>query len=710
MAKKLYEYLHIDSSITTVGGFINQGTSPAKSFIGKEIEFLDVEDEGGVKNRDRIFYSYHDKDTLLQYSSATSIVASSPLRVGTILYIPKDQLFNEIYALTGKDLFMAQEKVSSFIDETLFNLLTNPLYVKSSTIKGKGHGYDVTMIQQFAQVWIYVKALDKIVNVTKFIKSLDTGVSSGGGAFSISLAPIDDPDLGALWQISNRDVITYNQIVSKGKFRTPYFSKYLQQNDVVFVRFEELDVESERRSAYDKLFIEKSQLPNQTYDMIGLIDDNSTSYSGITNDLNISITGRDFSKLLTEDGAYFLPFALMKNSSDFFINTTTDSKIFKRSFVSGDYVGLWFYTMRTIRDTLGFIFNQLTNTGVIPEGVDLFSSYEDSKKSKVYEIEGGDSAYMDAVEQNGVWQIIKLVIDKQMDDRRIANSDITRPDGTLMEQMHKVCQQPFVEFWGDTFGDTYSFIVRQPPFSKNQIIDYMREGLVIPVEGKDVDSFNFKWETEYYSWYQVEPMNAFLGKSDFISAAYVPVVFLEEYVDTFGNHKKVVPCNYISYQALKGDSGGSNTNLFRKAVAEDMKFLIESTAYLPFTRRGTISIKGGDRRIKRGTFIEFSPTGEVFYVDQVSNSLRVSQSDIDRVTTLTVTRGMCKDFIKGRSYFGKEMSYFNVVNTDYVKDEIINRVQGAESVTDQTKGTSIVDKEVFDFFLSRKQLDLQQME
>ena len=64
-----------------------------------------------------------------------------------------------------------------------------------------------------------------------------------------------------------------------------------------------------------------------------------------------------------------------------------------------------------------------------------------------------------------------------------------------------------------------------------------------------------------------------------------------------------------------------NVDLFRQALAEDLKYSVESTCYLPFTRTGTITIKGGDRRIKRGTFIYFTPTNEIFYVDQVQHNL-----------------------------------------------------------------------------------------
>lgn len=704
MANNYYEYLHIDSSITTVGELISQPVSPAKYFIGKETEFLNIKDERGIANRDRIFSSYNKKEDLEKFPSAATLDKTSPLYSYTLLYIPKDQTFNEIAAIQGKDLYMKQQNLLSFLEDNLKNLLQNPKYVRPSVLNGKGGGYNITMINQIAQVWIWIRSLDKIINVTKFIRSVDTNVSNQGGNFSMTLSPVIDIDQS--WLISSSTVVSISQAVQNGSFNEPYFSKYLQQNDVVFIRFEELELEENRKDLYDHLYINSNQLPNQTYDMIGLIDSNSISYSAMANEPSVSISGRDFNKLLVEDGSYFLPYVLLQNSDDFFVNIPNNKRILNRIFVSGNYTGLFFYTFRSIRDTLGFIFNQLTNTGVIPDGVNLFSYYPDSSKSKTYQLSDGNKEYFEEVEQNGVWQIIKLVVDDQLDDRRIANSDITRPDGTLMEQVAKVCQDPFVEFWGDTFGDTFSFVCRQPPFTKDQILNYINNYTTISVEAKDVDSFSLSWETEYYSWYQVEAQNAFLGKSNFIAAAYVPVVWLPEYVDAFGNHKRVIPCNYISYQAIKGESAQINTDLFRAAVAEDLKYVVESSCYLPFTRKGSIVIKGGDRRIKRGTFIFFEPTGEIFYVDQVQHTMRVGGSDIDRVTVLTVSRGMMKDYIKGRFLYGKQMSYFNIVNTDYIRDSIKTRIENGQIVSNKTKGNILVDPDVFNFFISRKQMEI----
>ena len=703
MAKNYYEYIHLDTGEKTVGEFVNNPMSIAKMFQGKISSLLDFADESGVKNRDRIYRSYSVKADTDKYNASSSIVEGSPLYSGTLLYIPKDQAFNETLSVTGKDVFLVQQDSKAFLNESLANLINDPSYIKSNTIEGVGGNYSVNIVNASAQVWVWIRALNKIVNVTKFIRGVSTSVGKSGGSFNMTLASITNIEDVSL--ISGNQAISSVQMMSDSKFIEPYFSRYIQKNDVVFIRFEKLDLEENRESNYDELYIETNQLPNQIYDMIGLVDENELSYNASANEPNIQITGRDFTKLLVEDGSYFLPFVLLENGADFFVNTQNDNKLFKRVFVSGKYTGLFFYTFRSIRDTIGFIFNQLTNTGVLPDSVNLFSNYEKSKISKTYQLSDAGSDYLNEVEQNGVWKIIKMEIDSQLDDRRLANSDITKPDGTILDQIYKVCQDPFVEFWGDTYSDTYTFVARQPPFTKTQIVDWLDNYKILEIEAKDVESFDLSWETEYYSWYQIQPQNSFLGKSNFIYAAYIPVVWLPQYVNSFGNHKKVVPCNYISYDAIKGSEGKIETDLFRRAVAEDLKYIIETTAYLPFTRKGTIVIKGGDRRIKRGTFIEFKPTGEIYYVDNVTNALSANNATIDRITTLTVIRGMVKEFIKGKSIDGMEMSYFNIVNTDNIRDSILTKVSEGQTVAKTTKSNVIVDDPVFEFFIQRRQME-----
>lgn len=71
---------------------------------------------------------------------------------------------------------------------------------------------------------------------------------------------------------------------------------------------------------------------------------------------------------------------------------------------------------------------------------------------------------------SGIWQITKLLMDGSVADLRLHDVATSIQAGSLMSFFNKVCQQPFVEFMGDTFGDQYYFIVRKPPFDKDGML------------------------------------------------------------------------------------------------------------------------------------------------------------------------------------------------------------------------------------------------
>jgi len=709
---KIYPFC--DSSITTVDEFLNASNSIMRFFIGKERDFLDFQDENGVFNSEQIWGAYDD-DQREEYPDFTTIDKDSPLNVGTVLYLPKDYMNNELTELIGAGHFYKKQNYNAFLGDKLQKLLTDPDYVKSSRIESISGKSDVNYVQLFSQVWIYIRALNRIIDITPFINDLNTTVSKGGGGFSFSLSPIND--LTTLLYTSTT-VINYLQI-EKDNFVQPFFHKYIQQNDIVFISFEELEFEKEGRILKDieNLDISETKLPSQNFDMIGLVDENGLSYSSISNEPEINISGRDFTKLLTEDGSYFYPYALVKGSADFFVNSKQDSRFENRIFVNGELAILFAYSLRSIRDTLGFIFNQLTNVGVLPDNVDLFSNYG-KEKTKKKKINGGNKNYLKSVEVKGVWEIVDFVVDEAVDDRTVANSGITKPDGTLLEQVNKICQDPFVEFFGDTYGNKYTFIARQPIFTRSQITDFIKNTNLIRITAQDVGQINLNWETEYYSMYQIQPQNSFLGKSDFIALAHIPVVYFPEYVNSFGNHRKIVPCNYISYQALNGEKGRTNTDLFRSAIVNDFAYIIETNMYLPFTRRGSITIEGGDRRIKRGTWVLFEPTDELFYVDSVNNTMNTSMTDLQRQTRLNVSRGMKMDYINpkpketdnpenrwlkaGEKEIATKPSYFDIINTDIISKTLKNAFSGKQINKDQTE--LILDEDIFNFFLQRKQM------
>ncbi|MCE5214717.1 MAG: hypothetical protein LLF83_08380 [Methanobacterium sp.] len=705
-----YKYYHQDTSIDTVEAFLSEPTSIARYFNGKESQFLDISDEMGVRNRDRIWGKYLvdiERDFYLQiYPDADSVDKFAPLLINTLLIIPKDQANNEMLSILGENILQESQNFNCFVTSEMYRLFNDKTYIKADVINIIGNNSKINIINQFLQVWIALRGT-RIINVTPFVQNITISVGDTG-AFSFSLSPI--ADIERTWGLG-QNRISVSNVMANGNFFEPYFSQNIQQNDIVFISFEKLSNEKNRDIDFNP-FIEKGRLPNQIYDMIGLVDECSVSYNGMSGDVGINVKGRDLSKVLIEDGSYFLPYVLMENSKDFFVNLDQNSKFFKRTFVK-EYQGIFFQQLKSIRECLGFIFNQLSNTGFIPTGTDLFSSYSKDKISKTYQINNATSSYLKSVEQNGVWKIIKLLVDNGLDDKRVVNGDISNPNGTLLEEIKKICQDPFVEFWGDTWGDTYTFIARTPPFTGDQIKDYLKNYLVIEIGAEVVSSFSFSWETEYYSWYKLEAQNNFLGNDDFTSASIVPIVYLQQYIDAFGNHKKVVPCNYMSFRAITGNGYEVDRNRFINSYLADLKYAIDSTFYLPFTRRGSIVIKGGDRRIKRGMFIYFKPTNEVFYVNGVSNTLRTSNSDIDRETILTVSRGMVRDYIEGAKSFGNTYSYFDIVNSDSILAKIESitdlnlpdggTLEGGVNVTVTRPAPPIVNSEVFTFFLNRGQ-------
>jgi len=733
MAKNWHEYTHQDTSINTISAFINNANSLVKSFIGRETEFINYKDEDtGITNAELIWNVYTVGETE-NYPSASTLDVSAPLLPDTPLMIPKDDTNNEMLSIKGKDLYTKQQDFKTFVNEEFQEIENDPLYIRDNRIESISGDSDINVVELSFQVWVYMKALDKIINVSNFVSSLNTNKSKEG-SFSISLSAVENLD-DLLFNNNGTDTINYTNTKYSPKLQPAetyvndsFFHRYVQYNDIVFIRFEKLQIENDRNEE-SPLEIPKSDLPNAIFDMIGLVDTNSQSYNPVINSLDLTITGRDFTKLLTEDGSFFFPYSLVEGSENFFINSQTDNKYEKRLFVNSKLAVLFAYSHRSIRDTLGFIFNQLTNVGTLPPDNDLFNAYGDSR-AKTYDVSGAGDDVLDAVEQNGVWQIVKLLSDSQLDNRRIADSSITKPDGTLLSQINKICQMPFVEFWGETYGSFFNFIARQPPFRKSQILDYIDNKLVIDIDGRDIDDYSSEWEDEYYSIYQINPQDNFLGNVNFIALAHVPVVYFPEFINAFGNNRLSVPDHYVSYQALYGNKKKTNADLFKSFIANDFKYIIESNFYLPFTRKGSFTIKGGDRRIKRGMWIRLKFTGEIAYVDSVSNSATASNSDINRETVVQYSRAMkefnlVNDFgvslsggesttlspsvnLSENAFFTptpKTFNYFDIVNVDVVEDLLLAGLTGNDISSFKEKSQLIVNKDAFNYFLTRQQMN-----
>ena len=738
-----YEDVHQDSSITTVSQYLNNTLSPALFLRDKPEQFLNY-NANSTTNLISIFSKYTSEQRVKfskEYSKIVDDIRAAwesedvvkaeelvikrrefiptydkdfdyEINLGTKLYIPQNKANVEVFAAIGQGLFQTNQDIKSFVFDEFQAITNDPTYIKIENVKFKSNVYDINYLHINYSVWVYVRSLDKILNITPFIINLKTTVTNTGD-FSFTLNDI--PNIEETLKYST-NWYSYFQKIRSGSYNLSFWQKYIQQNDIVWIRFEELGIE--KRDKEEVTFeVDKNKIAGKIYDMMGLIDRNSESYSAGANLSSINISGRDMSKMLIEDGCYFYPFMMIDGAKDFFLNYNYEDKVFKRLFNQGEYLTLFTKSLRSIRDTLGFIFNQLTNIGVLPDN-SLFDCYRNSinpltggtedRTSKIYElIKGKETMQLNQV--NGVWNIIRLLVDNQLDDRRLNNGEITSPDGSIFDIVNKVCDPNFVEFWGDTTGDLFTFIVRTPPFTKKMIKEYFDSNLVITITSRDISGCDFDWEDQSFTWFEIQPYKGLWGGSNYVAAATIPKIYFEEFANVFGIHKKSLVSNYISYSALEGNDKEMKMNPARKAIARDIRYVIESNIYLPFTRKGSIQLRVGDRRIKRGSWIYFQPTNEIFYVNGVSNSLSVG-STIDRVTDLVVSRGMIKDYViengdKSTDEKGNKINYFDVVNLDYIESKLqLNYTEDGKVAVDTTPMTSsMVNKDVFDFFVKRKQ-------
>ena len=416
---------------------------------------------------------------------------------------------------------------------------------------------------------------------------------------------------------------------------------------------------------------------------------------------------------------------------------------------------------------------------------DYNSAYEtDDTATEPYDIddESEEDEELEANEEyaKGIWQIIKLAMDSSVQDLMIYDATVSIQTGSILGFFNKACQQPLVEFYGDTYGDQYFFLVRRPPFDKKHMIDALSSQGIFDINLKKLESslqqyqrtgevpewdkslsvqdnlkklsdwsnkFGFgsafmnnveqmeneirqKKETQeiqqdiytitsddiinasvdynndnIYSWYQFYPQFECSGDD---MQYLVPAVLFPEYAAIWGSRALQIQSQYASFKGLgvrdkvKNDLKSEAGDVRCRTILDDLKYLIESNAYSPFVRQGSITIKG-TRRIKRGMFIQVtleSLVEEVFFVESVSQSYSITNNDVQRTTTLQVSHGMVKPFIQGVKLNGINMSYFDIIDfTGYEENRSQISLGNWREVISKWK----VNLKVFKFFLKRWQ-------
>lgn len=701
--------------------------------------FLKFEGSGFESNLDSIVSAYTPKE---QEKYKNEIQNGNPpyIKIGTSYSLPTNEITAEFQKILGSDLFSNEAKdFETYWQEKIVALIKDEEYVRDGEVREtkaraqekreRTNAPEKTKVADFEEekdivyqakalsirVWWYSKIHNKIYDISPWIISCSTSKTFGTGNFQLSLTPT----LSLTVPTSGEEFTTQFSVLDKrGYLNEDFFTKFMQANDVIFIRFEKLKKESfnkrERVGANDHV-VPQSDLSNKLiWDMIGLVDNCTFSADGGANsvDYQINVSGRDFMKLLVEDGSYFIPLKFVEGSPDrWFYGGNPESSWFKRNMVTGAYDYYFSYAFQRIDNVAWFIINQLSNIGIVNDSV--FSGC--ARQKEKLPIETGDSSY-NGVDNtvHGVWQMIQVWIDKQLSDRRIVDRSLANPEGTLFDLFKKICQEPFVEFWGDTWNEGFDILIRKPPFTRSAITKALMGQQYITVKSKDVYSLSLTYDERAYGWYRLIPQNSLMGKGNFSSLALVPIIFLDEYVKSFGNRRCITNDMYLSEKSLSGKDFEKGLNTMSQALLNDLLFVVETTAYLPFTRKGTITING-DRRIKVGTFIFLELTGELFYVTGVDNSVSFGNDLIDRVTTLTVERGMMTEYIVGKAVGstmssnstlgGKDVtySYFTLVNLEGIRKEITKRESKKDIDDVQDVSTEFgVNKDVFDFFMKRK--------
>ena len=636
------------------------------------------------------------------------------IKEGTRYYLPNDKITQDLQKIIGSDLFQKQGNFNAYWNEKKNELEKDEKYVSwyklktkigdsnIPTVFGKVTSSEEINIVQIKplniRVWLYSNCHKKLYDISPWVMNCSTNKTFNEGSFSLELSPTDS----LVKDTFGGEFCNFYPILKRDSgINQDWFSKYVQANDIIFIRYELLQMEnlsSLKKVSGNTHEIDFSELKDTNdnriiWDMIGLVDSVNSFIDSVGTDYSVKISGRDFMKLFSDDGSYFIPLKYVEGSKDrWFYGGDPESSWFKRNMITGAYDFYFSYEFQRINSVVWFIINQLSNIGIVDE--EVFSGC--ARQKEKLPVETNDSKYDKNNEVKGIWKMIKVFFDDSLSDRRIVDRSLVNPEGTLLDLFHKVCQEPFVEFWGDTWGDGFDVIIRQPPFTKCAIQGVVDRGESITILSSDTISVSLSYDNRVYAWYRLMPQNSLMGNSQFSSLAFVPIIFLNEYVEKFGNKRCITNDIYLSYSGLNGKGHNEEINTLSQALLNDLLFVVETNSYLPFTRKGTITING-DRRIKVGTFIVLESTGELFYVTAVNNNINFSDT-IDRVTTITVERGMYLKYIKD-----KDKNYFNIVDIDGIKKDIAKSdVKSSDEEIQQSSTEFGVNKKVFEFFYRRE--------
>lgn len=754
---KLEQIYFNSPEFDTLGKWANFEFSPIFSDYYRQnlLNFLDL---GEPNNWQRILQSYQKSENSESLISRNTRIFNSgdfeniEIIPGTVFVINPENSKTDYFTVQGSSV-QSVENINLFLSRAMKNLYANPAYALRARDFTKGN---IKSIHPKITVWLWARSSGEtsyFYNLSPFIQSLSISAQKEVSICNFSLTPINGeykdgkPVLkqSAVQEFIKNKQVNYtsqNQINKKLgdylKYENFFFHDLIKQNDLVYVMFGQSPSDFDQEKTYFQ--VPTSKVNEKVWDFIGLVDTNSISIAPSQNDVSISVQARDLSKTLIEDGCYFWASEFRLDGTYVFMGNREESNIAKR--VGNTMNTLFAFSAKSIEYCLRFVLNQLSSTGFVPGGI--FNSYPD--KTTLYRYgKDADEPTLTEEEASGVWKIIKFIIDPQITNLRVIDQSIVNEQGSLMNYMKKICQDPFVEFYGETIGDRYYFIARRPPHNKRAILDVLdgysineplsanikpkasenvQDGIydltdipitlkeqldyVIDIEPEDVENFNVQFDTTVYTWYQLTAQALSQGLGEAAALSYLPAIFFPKMVEAFGSRPYQQVTNYLVFNPTIGSNLEANADRFYKQYFYDLQWIIQTTLHLPFTRRGTITINL-DRRIKKNTFVRFKPTGEIFYVDSLTHSNQ-SSSSLSYQTTLNVSRGMVEEFISGvpiegvSSFDNNYVSYFHLAELP-IEERDFRTSDSENPVKQKVISKWREDAGMIDFFLKGKQFD-----
>lgn len=741
-----YNYIVSDSD-QTIDSFLSQFTLSPDLTVQ---QFLAFEGNTSVSNYTKILGG----NTIEQLQSNQQLFSSGDygniiINQGVVIIIDNSQILREVIRPVEPEQFVTTE-FKPFIAKELDKLIRNPRYV-SNIISQTGDpntGGEIVINEFTVLMWIRTmsstykstnhyqsQSVGTWVNVSSFVESITINSTGQGSSFVLSMMPISCINSSIGWSLESISNAGNDDIVSESIFKADkdgykrndfFFHTAVQKNDLVMIKLEKLNMEGKRPIDFN---LKSSDITGEdkVYDLIGLVD--TCSQSSVPNNININVSGRDLTKIFIEENSVFFP---EQFAGDIFANTGILSQ---RLLLERDLQTVAFatYDKKTIDTILRFVFNKYSTIGYIPD--EVFNIYGQRAIKDKYQLQGSSVAVSQASQlllqqkRTGIWQIMELVIDSEVARRVLVDNNIVHDQGSIINGLNKICQMPLVQFYTDTYGDKFYLIVRKPPFDKQgytgMVYDTIttkssvevtsdtntqpstqtttinpssNNSLVIDVDDNNVLGDSLVYHDEIYTWFRMVPQGLIANLPTLAHFIYVPIIPLDLYAEVWGSRPLSIEYNYCPAEYVIDKNTDKTLSYVELQTFKDLQFVVQSYQYMPFVRRGTITIDG-DRRIKKGMFIRYKPTGEIFYVEGITHNRSIRGNKNDRSTILTVSRGMVEKYIKGIDIdfngVTKRVSYFDIVPTDIPSNASVNN----RAFLRDWKA----DPDIFNFFLQRQQ-------